>query len=30
MLTRLLNLLHRRFGLPCQVIGTGIVDTFSL
>jgi hypothetical protein len=23
MLTRLLNLLHRRFGLPCQVIGTG-------
>ncbi|MEA3176722.1 MAG: heptosyltransferase [Gammaproteobacteria bacterium] len=23
MLARLLNLLHRRFGLPCQVIGTG-------
>jgi ADP-heptose:LPS heptosyltransferase len=23
MLTALLNLLHRRFGLPCQVIGTG-------
>ena len=23
MLTRLLNLLHRRFGMPCQVIGTG-------
>lgn len=23
MLTRLLNLLHRRYGLPCQVIGTG-------
>ena len=23
MLTRLLNLLRRRFGLPCQVIGTG-------
>jgi Glycosyltransferase family 9 (heptosyltransferase) len=23
MLTGLLNLLHRRFGLPCQVIGTG-------
>jgi ADP-heptose:LPS heptosyltransferase len=23
MLSRLLNLLHRRFGMPCQVIGTG-------
>jgi heptosyltransferase-2/heptosyltransferase-3 len=23
MLSRMLNLLHRRFGLPCQVIGTG-------
>ena len=23
MLTRLLNLLHRRYGLPCNVIGTG-------
>lgn len=23
MLTSLLNLLHRRYGLPCQVIGTG-------
>jgi ADP-heptose:LPS heptosyltransferase len=23
MVTRLLNLLHRRFGRPCQVIGTG-------
>lgn len=23
MLTRLLNLLHRRYGRPCQVIGTG-------
>lgn len=23
MLTALLNLLHRRYGLPCQVIGTG-------
>ncbi len=23
MLTRLLNLLHQRYGLPCQVIGTG-------
>jgi hypothetical protein len=23
MVTRMLNLLHRRYGRPCQVIGTG-------